>query len=29
MDRVPSALVVAPYLRVQQAIYQGTRGWIG
>jgi F420H(2)-dependent quinone reductase len=29
MDRVPSAFVVAPYLRVQQAIYRGSRGWIG
>ena len=29
MDRVPSALVVTPVLRLHQAIYRGTRGWIG
>lgn len=29
MDRVPSTLVVGPYLRVQQAIYKGTRGRFG
>jgi deazaflavin-dependent oxidoreductase (nitroreductase family) len=29
MDRVPSAYVVTPYLRVQQAVYRGTHGWVG
>ena len=29
MDRVPSTLVVTPVLRLHQAIYRGTRGWIG
>jgi deazaflavin-dependent oxidoreductase (nitroreductase family) len=29
VDRVPSTLVVGPYLRVQQAIYKGTGGRIG
>jgi deazaflavin-dependent oxidoreductase (nitroreductase family) len=29
MDRVPSTLVVTPYLRVQQAIYRASRGWVG
>ena len=29
MDRVPSTLVVTPVLRLHQAIYRGTRGWLG
>jgi F420H(2)-dependent quinone reductase len=29
VDRIPSALVVTPVLRLHQAIYRGTRGWIG
>src|SRR5579875_3526477 len=29
MDRVPSTLVVGPYLRLQQAIYKGTGGRFG
>jgi deazaflavin-dependent oxidoreductase (nitroreductase family) len=29
MDRAPSTLVVTPYLRVQQAIYRASRGWVG
>jgi deazaflavin-dependent oxidoreductase (nitroreductase family) len=29
MDRVPSTLVVGPYLRVHQAVYKVTRGQIG
>jgi deazaflavin-dependent oxidoreductase (nitroreductase family) len=29
MDRAPSTLVVTPYLRAQQAIYRGSRGWVG
>jgi deazaflavin-dependent oxidoreductase (nitroreductase family) len=29
MDRVPSSLVVLPYLRVQQSIYRVSRGWVG
>ena len=29
MDRVPSTLIVIPYLRVQQAIYRASRGWVG
>lgn len=29
MDRVPSMLVETPVLRLHQAIYRGTRGWIG
>ena len=29
MDRVPSTLVVTPVLRLHQAIYRGSRGWIG
>src|SRR4249919_696558 len=29
MDRAPSALVETPYLRLHQAIYRATRGWIG
>jgi deazaflavin-dependent oxidoreductase (nitroreductase family) len=29
MDRVPSSLVVVPYLRVHEAIYRGTRGLLG
>ena len=29
MDRVPSMLVEMPVLRLHQAIYRGTRGWIG
>jgi F420H(2)-dependent quinone reductase len=29
VDRVPSTLVVTPVLRLHQAIYRGTRGWLG
>ena len=29
MDRIPSAVVVTPVLRLHQAIYRGSRGWIG
>lgn len=29
VDRVPSTLFVGPYLRLQQAVYKGTKGWIG
>jgi deazaflavin-dependent oxidoreductase (nitroreductase family) len=29
MDRIPSALIQRPYLAIQQAIYIGSRGWIG
>ncbi len=29
MDRVPSALVETPVLRLHQAIYRATGGWIG
>ena len=29
MDRIPSAVVETPVLRLHQAIYRGTRGWIG
>jgi deazaflavin-dependent oxidoreductase (nitroreductase family) len=29
MDRVPSTIVVLPYLRVQEAIYKATRGFVG
>jgi len=29
MDRVPSTIVVLPYLRVQEAMYRGTRGFVG
>ena len=29
MDRLPSALVETPILRLHQAIYRGTHGWIG
>ena len=29
MDRVPSSLFVGPYLRVHEAIYRGTRGFVG
>ena len=29
MDRIPSALVQTPVLRLHQAIYRGTHGWLG
>ena len=29
MARIPSAVVVTPVLRLHQAIYRGSRGWIG
>jgi deazaflavin-dependent oxidoreductase (nitroreductase family) len=29
VDRIPSAVVVTPVLRLHQAIYRGSRGWIG
>ena len=29
MDRIPSAVVATPVLRLHQAIYRGSRGWIG
>ncbi len=29
MDRVPSTIVILPYLRLQEAIYRGTRGFVG
>ena len=29
MDRIPSAVVVTPVLRIHQAIYRGSHGWIG
>ena len=29
MDRIPSAVLVTPVLRLHQAIYRGSRGWIG
>jgi len=29
LDRVPSTLVVTPVLRLHQAIYRGTSGWLG
>ena len=29
MDRIPSAVVVTPVLRLHQAIYRGSRGWVG
>jgi F420H(2)-dependent quinone reductase len=29
MDRVPSTIIVLPYLRVQEAIYRGTHGFVG
>jgi deazaflavin-dependent oxidoreductase (nitroreductase family) len=29
VDRIPSAVLVTPYLRLHQAIYRGTHGWIG
>ena len=29
MDRIPSAVVTTPVLRLHQAIYRGTHGWLG
>ena len=29
MDRIPSSVVVTPVLRLHQAIYRASRGWIG
>jgi F420H(2)-dependent quinone reductase len=29
VDRIPSAVVQTPVLRLHQAIYRGSRGWIG
>ena len=29
MDRIPSTVIVGSYLRIQQAIYRGSRGYIG
>jgi deazaflavin-dependent oxidoreductase (nitroreductase family) len=29
VDRIPSAVVVTPVLRLHEAIYRGSRGWIG
>jgi deazaflavin-dependent oxidoreductase (nitroreductase family) len=29
MDRVPSSLVVGPFLRLHEALYKSTGGWIG
>ncbi|HEY5172445.1 MAG TPA: nitroreductase family deazaflavin-dependent oxidoreductase [Acidimicrobiia bacterium] len=29
MDRIPSAVLVTPVLRLHQAIYRGSRGWLG